>query len=248
MRYSRRVTGAFTVKINDFEGPLDLLLSFIEERKLLVNDVSLSNVADDFLAYLKNQETFPLGQAAHFVLVAATLLLLKSRSLLPMLLLTNEEEGDIKDLEFRLKLLQVFRGVAKSIGNGIGSPMFFGYGAKIIEPIFSPSNDLSIQNLIEAAHRTLHNAPQNTFTPEVSVRKIISLEDMINRLAERVQKAINLSFKEFAGEGKADKRELVVGFLAMLELVKRGIVAVSQESSFDDIKMNYQGTAQAPKF
>jgi len=239
---------SFTVKIKDFEGPLDLLLSFIEERKLLVNDVSLSSVADDFLAYLQDQESFPLGQAAQFVLVAATLLLLKSRSLLPVLELTGEEEGDIKDLEFRLKLLQIFRGVAKKIGNTLGSPLFFGYGVKVTEPIFSPAKDLSIQSLTEAAHRTLRNAPKSVFIPEISVRKIISLEDMINRLAQRIEKAINLSFKEFAGAGKTDKRELIVGFLAMLELVKRGIVAVSQEASFGDITMNYQGSIKAPNF
>lgn len=239
---------AFTVKINDFEGPLDLLLSFIEERKLLVNDVSLSSVADEFLEHLQTQESFPLGQAAHFVLVAATLLLLKSRSLLPVLALTSDEEGDIKDLEFRLKLLQVFRGVAKKIGNTLGSPMFFGYGAKITEPIFSPAKDLSTQSLVEAAHRALKNAPQSTLAPEISVRKVMSLEDMIDRLAQRIEKAITLSFKDFAGAGQADKRELVVGFLAMLELVKRGMVAVSQESSFGDIQMNYQGSMKAPNF
>lgn len=106
----------FSVKTPVFEGPLDLLLSLIEDRKLLISDVSLTKVADDFIGYIQNQVAFPVGTAANFILVSATLLLLKSRALLPVLSLTKDEEGDIKDLEFRLKLYQLFRNVATELG------------------------------------------------------------------------------------------------------------------------------------
>lgn len=242
------MSATFTVRAGDFEGPLDLLLSLIEERKLLVNDVSLTQVADDFLEYLKSQPKFPMGQAAQFVLIAATLILLKSRSLLPVLSLSKDEEGDIRDLEFRLKIYQVFRTVSRALGNVSRGRMFFGYGARIDEPIFSPPPDLSVQSLTEAASRALESAPRIHLTPEVSVQSVVTLEEMIDRLSQRIEKAINLSFKEFAGASKTDKKELVVGFLAMLELVKRGMLAVSQEASFGDITMNYQGTVKAPNF
>ena len=75
----------FTVSAGYFEGPLDLLLSLIEELRMLVSDVSLSEVADAFLAYVSSKESLPVGETAHFIVVAATLLLLKSRSLLPIL-------------------------------------------------------------------------------------------------------------------------------------------------------------------
>ena len=238
---------AFTVKAGNFEGPLDLLLSLIEERKLLVNDVSLTRVADDFLEYLKSQPSFPMRQAAQFVLVAATLILLKSRSLLPVLSFSEEEEGDVRDLEFRLRVYQVFRDVAKKLGT-LSSRMFFGEGARIDEPLFSPSPDLSLDNITEAASRALENAPQITLKREVSVRSVVTLEEMMRRLSERIEKAISLTFKEFAGASKADKKELVVGFLAMLELVKRGMLAVSQEASFGEITMNYQGSIKPPHF
>ncbi len=237
---------AFTVKVGEFEGPLDLLLSLIEDRKMLVSDVSISSVADDFLSYVQAQGAFPLGQATHFVLVAATLLLLKSRALLPVLSLSNEEEGDVKDLEYRLRLYQAYRTFARALG-GLRERMFFGGGARTAEPLFTPSKDLSLQSIQEAIHRALQNAPTKEITKEVTVKSVVSLEDMMTRLSERIERALSLTFKDFAGSPE-DKREIVVGFLAMLELVKRGLVMVNQEQSFGDIHMNYSGEVGAPRF
>ena len=99
---------AYTVKTGVFEGPLDLLLELITERKLFVNDVSLSQVADDFVRYLEEHEStgwqIPLGESAEFILVASTLMLIKSKSLLPMFILSEDEEESIHDLEDRLAL------------------------------------------------------------------------------------------------------------------------------------------------
>ena len=241
------MTTAFSVKVRDFEGPLDLLLDLIEERKMLITDVSISKVADDFLSYLQEQGGFPLGQATNFVYISATLLLLKSRSLLPVLTLTDDEETDVKDLEFRLRLYQVFRSVAKTFPNG-GARIFFGNGIGITEPIFLPSKDLSLQAISDAMNRILAQAPQKIKNPEVSVATVISLEEMIDRLSERIQKAIQMTFRDFAGKNAEDKREIVVGFLAMLELVKRGLVLVNQEQQFGDIHMNYGGNLGAPTY
>lgn len=236
----------FSVKAGDFEGPLDLLLSLIEERKMLISDVSLSQVADDFLKYLETHVALPVGQAAHFIVVAATLLLIKSRALLPVLTLTDEEEGDVKDLEFRLALFQVIRNAARTMATQT-KRMFFGDGARIVDPVFVPPKDLSLASVTEAAARALRNAPKVSERKEVAVKSVISLEAMIDRLSDRIQNAIHMSFRDFAGGG-SDKREVVVGFLAMLELVKRGLLMVEQHASFGDITMNYNGAMNAPRF
>ncbi|MDE2079287.1 MAG: segregation/condensation protein A [Patescibacteria group bacterium] len=237
---------SFSVKAGDFEGPLDLLLSLIEERKMLISDISLSQVADDFLKYLETHVALPVGQAAHFIVVAATLLLIKSRALLPVLTLTDEEEGDVKDLEFRLALYQVIRNAARGMAS-LTQHMFFGPGARIVDPVFVPPKDLSLASITEAAARALQNAPKIAERKEVAVKSVISLEAMIDRLSNRIQRAVHMSFKEFAGGG-GDKREVVVGFLAMLELVKRGLLMVEQHASFGDITMNYNGTMNPPRF
>jgi segregation and condensation protein A len=245
--YSLAVENTFSVKAGEFEGPLDLLLDLIEERKMLISDVSLSQVADDFLKYLETHVALPLGQAAHFVAVAATLLLIKSRALLPVLSLTEEEEVDVKDLEFRLAVFQIIRDAARGM-TALTRHMFFGSGARIADPLFTPSKDLSLASIQEAASRVIENAPRPApEKDEVAVRKVISLEDMIGRLSERIEKAVHMSFRDFAGTPE-DKREFVVSFLAVLELVKRGLLLAEQQDRFGEITMNYNGAVGAPSF
>ena len=238
---------AFSVKAGEFEGPLELLLNLVEERKLLVSDVSLSQVADDFLSYLETHIAFPVGQAAHFVVVAATLLLIKSRALLPVLTLTDDEVGDMKDLEFRLRVYQIVRNASRGFVS-LTRHMYIGSGARVSDPLFAPSKDLSLSTIQEAAKRVLQSAPKATFAPTVMVKTVISLEEMIDRLSDRIQKAVNMTFKDFSTSGTGDKIELVISFLAMLELVKRGLLMVEQRDSFGDITMNYGGEMRAPRY
>jgi len=160
--------------------------------------------------------------------------------------LTKDEEGDIKDLEFRLKLYQAFRDATRSFANGTRR-IFFGDGARVAEPMFVPPPDLSLASLQEAAGRALESAPRPEKKKEITVHSVISIEEMMDRLSERIQKAINMSFKDFTGSS-ADKREMVVGFLAMLELVKRGMVLVEQEGQFTEISMKYSGALGAPSY
>ena len=76
----------YTVKTEAFEGPLELLLNLIEKRKLFISDISLAQVADDYIEYINKQEDFPMASTADFILVASTLVLIKSKSLLPTFL------------------------------------------------------------------------------------------------------------------------------------------------------------------
>src|SRR3989344_4796688 len=107
----------YTVKTTVFEGPLDLLLELVTKRKLFVNDVSLSEVTDDFILYLEKHDEFPIGESAEFIVVASTLMLIKSRSLLPMIELSDEEEESIHDLENRLALYARVKTLAVGLKN-----------------------------------------------------------------------------------------------------------------------------------
>src|SRR3989338_3882690 len=104
---------SFAVRVGEFEGPMELLLELVEEQKLPINQVALATVADSFLEYLKQlpKSLSANGQAemnvlGNFVVIAATLILIKSISLLPTLAVTDEEEEQIGDLERRLRLYQ----------------------------------------------------------------------------------------------------------------------------------------------
>ncbi len=229
------MTSVFTVKSHIFEGPLPLLLSLIEERKLHINDIALATVADDFITYTQTQGDFPMKDSAEFILIASTLLLIKSKSLLPSLELTEHEQSDIAQLELRLKLYQRFRHVATLLRPLFGNTPLFAPEERPRPIVFSAHPRIAAQTLLAAVKDALQNIPKPTHTPTVTVRTIISLEDMIERLSSRVQRALSTSFKEFAGIGKKEKVEVIVSFLAMLELVKRGVVAAKQNNHFEDI-------------
>lgn len=227
----------FTVKTEAFEGPLLLLLDLIEKRKLLINDISLAHVTDDYVSYIESKGNFPMSDAADFIFIASTLLLIKSKSLLPVLQLSGEEQHDIANLERRLKLLQRFRALSIHLRQIFGTHPLFAPEERTLTPVFSPHHGITIENILRSAQEAIRNIPKKDFLPQVAVRTVISLEDMITRLSSRVEAALSMSFKDFAGVGKKEKVEVIVGFLAMLELVKRGVIAVQQNQHFSDITM-----------
>ncbi len=227
----------FTIKTNNFEGPLDLLLDLIEKRKFFINDLSLSKVTDDFIAHIQQFENLPMGESAHFILIASTLLLIKSRSLLPQLNLTEEEQGDIHDLETRLKIYKRIKDASAQIEKIFGDMMIFPQKARRMEPVFAPSPDFTLERVLSSLQDLIKRLPKKERLPEVMVKKVVSLEDMIGDLTQRIQTQLRMSFKDFAGEHKGDRVNFIVSFLAMLELVKQGVVNVTQESNFGDIQM-----------
>src|SRR3989344_1771283 len=103
----------FTVKASEFEGPLDVLLNMIEERRLSISEINLAEVCDAYLAHLDKLPNLPLGETAQFILVASTLLLIKSRALLPMLDLSEEERESVEELERRLARYALIRKAAR---------------------------------------------------------------------------------------------------------------------------------------
>ncbi|MBL7045566.1 MAG: segregation/condensation protein A [Parcubacteria group bacterium] len=234
---NRMSSSGYIVKTEVFEGPFDLLLQLIEKRKLFINDLSLAQVTDSYLAHIKEQKR-SVGETANFILVASTLLLIKSKSLLPALELTDDEERSIEDLEYRLKLYKLFRDISIQVNMQFGkNPLFEGGERREKVIVFSPGNDISATSLILSLKQVLTAIPLKVFVPEAAIKKVVSLEATIEQLADRVTKAISISFRDFAGIDKNDKLQVVVSFLAMLELIKQGIINVTQSNRFDDITM-----------
>ena len=233
-----KTTSEYTIKTEAFEGPLDLLLNLIEKRKLFISDISLAQVADDYIEYINSQEDFPMASTADFILVASTLVLIKSKSLLPTLDLSSEEQESIDDLEKRLKLYQRMKELSVHISKNFGKNIMYPKTlSKTVSPVFSPDEDLSVSKIKEGIMSVLHNLPKKVIAmPKKVVEKVISLEEVMESLAERITKNLKMSFKEFSGGvGKAQKVDVIVSFLAMLELVKQGAISVSQDERFSDI-------------
>lgn len=229
---------SYNVKTHIFEGPLDTLLSLIEKRKLFINDISLAQVADDYIAYIKSLSDFPIADSAHFILIASTLVLIKSKSLLPNLSLSEEEESSIDDLEDRLKQYQKYKALSLHLKERFGINVEYlrlSEKEKII--VFAPDKNTSVGRLYETIQAVIKQIPKKEFVPKAIVQKVVSLEEMMESLFERIISSFKMSFKEFSGHGKVEKVNVIISFLAMLELVKQGIIQVRQDADFHDIEM-----------
>jgi segregation and condensation protein A len=228
----------YTIKTVNFEGPFVVLLNLIEERKLFINEISLAQVTEDYLKYVNNLNKLTPAEIASFIVVAATLILIKSKSLLPNFNLTLEEEGDIKNLEDRLKIFEFYSKLSNNIKNNFGKNIIFSPLERKNEVlVFLPDEQITAKNMMTFAHGVLGKIPQKVFLPKVEVKKVVSIEEMIDKLTKRIENSLKFNFKEFSG--KAETREervvVIVGFLAMLELVRQGILSVAQKSNFEDI-------------
>jgi len=233
----------FKIQTEVFEGPLDLLLTLVEKRKLFINDIALSKVTDDYIEHVQQFDKLPMGDSAQFILVASTLLLIKSRSLLPTLTLTEEEEEGINDLETRLKIYKRIKDASILVRNLFGKEIIFPQSQiKISEPVFSPHKSMNLLSLAEAIKDIIKNLPKKENIPKAIIRKIISLEEMIDSLTKRITAGLRMSFKEFSGAHTHEKVNIIVGFLAMLELVKQGVIQANQEETYGDIHMETKVT------
>ncbi|MDE2172911.1 MAG: segregation/condensation protein A, partial [Patescibacteria group bacterium] len=106
-----------------------------------------------------------------------------------------------------------------------------------INPVFAPDPEFSLERALLTLKDLINRLPKKETLPQKVVRKVISLEDMISNLTKRITSTLKMSFKQFTSEHKGEKVNVIVSFLAMLELVKEGVLLVSQESNFADIQM-----------
>ena len=228
----------FTVKTQAFEGPLSLLLELIEKRKLFISDISLAKVTDDFIEHIKQFDNIPMSESAHFILIASTLLLIKSKSLLPDLTLTDEEQGDIHDLETRLKIYKRIKEASINISKLFGKHVIFTQSqSRPITAVFAPDPEFNLEKVLYCLRDLINRLPKKEKLPQVIVKKVMSLEDMIGTLTTRITSHLRMSFRDFTRDHKENRVNVIVGFLAMLEMVKQGVLMVSQEATFGDIQM-----------
>jgi len=251
----------YKIKIGEYEGPLDLILSLIEKRKLCVNEISLAEITDGYINYLKNFEDFPLANGSDFLITASTLMLIKSLSLLPGISLTTEEKESIAELEERLRQYKEIKEKAVFIKENFGTKKILISGKKRNPEqniFFIPTKEISVSSLLLTAKNLISFLPKKETIPSVKIKKVISLEEAMEKLAKRIQSGIKMKFSEFLiktnnhkdasnrEEQKTEKINIVIGFLAMLELIKRGAIQAKQEFHFGEIDLeNNQITTPA---
>jgi segregation and condensation protein A len=246
---------SYELNIQNYSGPLEKLLELIEERKLAITEISLAVVTDDFLRYLetlkseikdgpkdKKQLEEELRMLADFIVVAARLMLIKSKSLLPELPLTEEEQSDIKDLETRLSLYQRLKSALKVVDEAwksenfsVSRPYFMQLGVPGqggIPPVFHPGGNVTTEAVFAALTRVYEGLQKFVLETETIHDTILSLEEKMKDIISRMTSVTETTLQRMAGASKGD---LVVTFLAMLHLAREQLVFLEQSDHFSDI-------------
>ncbi len=226
----------YLVKLEKFEGPLHLLLSLIEEEELSIADISLAKVTDGYLQIVRAAKEIDPEELADFLVVAAKLILIKSRILLPDLAI--EEEGP--SLEAQLKLYKNFVEASHTIEALLKKKqVMFGRVRPLIEqvPEFSPPPKLIVA-MLEAAFRNVIKSLEPLFSlPRAAVERAISIQEKINHMRTMILDRVALRFHDIL-KGAKSKTEAIVSFLALLELVKQRVIEVQQDALFKDITLH----------
>ena len=232
---------AYAVDTSVYKGPIEKLLELVEEKKLEITEVNLAEVTGDFLAYFetlrqaqgKEQQDFK-SIVADFLVVASRLLLIKSRVLLPSLELDEEEEEDIRDLEFRLKLYKELKGTKAYVRENWSEVPFMA-GREFLmskEPMFLPPKKIRPVHLQKAMVRVFDEL-QQFLMPEEKIERVVmklgdKIQELLNRLTEEPTDVGHL-------DGKKTREEVVTLFIAVLHLVRDHFVDVNQEDEYGKI-------------
>ncbi|MDO8625941.1 MAG: segregation/condensation protein A [Candidatus Magasanikbacteria bacterium] len=225
------------LKLEKFAGPLDLLLQLIGEDKLNITDVALAKVTEQYLAYLNTLEHERPDELADFLVVATRLVFMKSRELLPVL--TPDEDEGISLAE-QLKMYQKFV-VASKVVLALWERKLLAYGRA--EPLLRPAAfvlpaNARAQNLRVAIGELLKRLKPVAPLPEVSIDKSITLRERIQKIFDFLRQWKKISFRELF-KGAKNKTEIIVGFLALLELMKQDKIAISQPQAFSDMEIKH---------
>lgn len=232
----------YELKTEKFTGPLEKLLELIEAKQLAINEISLAEVTDDFLKYLEGLADADMRLVADFISVASRLVLIKSKSLLPDLSLTGEEESDIKDLEKRLKIYQELKPVLRILdklwkvaGREFSRPYFLEQSASLEggARVFYPGEGLEIRALTASLQKIFESFVSLELETKSIREKIVTLEEKIAEVVERLTREGESTFKNLSSA--KSRSEVIIIFLAILHLAHERLVALEQSGRFSDI-------------
>ncbi|MFZ5820106.1 MAG: segregation and condensation protein A [Chloroflexota bacterium] len=231
--------GDYTVQTPVYEGPLDLLLDLIERAELDVTSLALAQVTDQYLAYIHAMGQIVAEEISAFLVIAARLLQIKSEALLPRPPTREPGEEDPGEmLAEQLRIYKRFKEVANWLlereTRNLRTYLRLAPPPKIEGKL--DLSDVTLADLLEAAEAILARERDKQALGTVITAPKITIREKIEAIARRLSKSSNASFGELLGPSPT-RLEIVVTFLALLELVKRYRVAARQQALFGDIEI-----------
>jgi segregation and condensation protein A len=241
---------AFAVRLDNFEGPFDLLLGLIAKHKLDITEVALSQVTDEFIAHVKNLgDTWELEQTTSFLLVAATLLDLKAARLLPQGDVEDEEDLallEARDLLFaRLMQYRAFKQVASVLEGRLASeslrhPRAVGLEERFATLLPEVLIGIGLDDFARLAARAMEPKP----VLEVSLQHIhaakVSVREQAQLVVDRLRRSGTMTFRALCGDSP-DRLTTVARFLSLLELFREGAVSFDQVTPLGELTVRWTG-------
>jgi segregation and condensation protein A len=229
----------YQVHLPLFEGPLDLLLHLIEREQLDITKVALAQVTDQYLRHLAVLKEIEAETLTDFLVVAARLLLIKSNALLPKppLTLLEDEEEDVGDqLARQLSIYKQFKEVARTLGQRELDDLR-GFVRLAPPPQIEPRlslDDVTVYDLLDAVRWALAVRPADPGVDEVVSPITMTIGEQMELIRDRVSARARVSFAQLLHHS-ATRVEVIVTFIAVLELIKQYVVDVQQDAPFGDI-------------
>ena len=234
-------TTKYDLKLDNFEGPLDLLVYLIDKNKMDIYEVKLSDITDQYVNYLKQQEELNLEIASEFVVMASTLLLIKSKSLLPK---DVEDEAELTEEELLRRIIEYkkYKEISKLFKENITE--FSKRGYKLPENIELPKQkierEFKPEDIIEKykalIERNENKKNENAKNIEkIAIHETYSVADKVRDIFRELTKRPKFVFNSLFKLSEKPKAEVVTAFSGVLELSRRNKVNTEQEKLFGDI-------------
>ena len=236
-------TKKYAIKIDNFEGPLDLLCHLIDKNKMNIYDINLSEITDQYINYLKEQEKLNLEIASEFIIMASTLLYLKSKNLLPK---QEEEEEEITEEELIRRIIEYkkFKEISKVLKEQYknNSNRYF----KLQEEIKLPKQKIekNYESILipemykKVVERNEEKVNQNAKNIEkIAITDNYTVASKVKEMFKALIKNKKFTFNKMFSLKKHNKQEVVTAFSGLLELSRRSKVLTKQEKLFGDIEV-----------
>ncbi len=239
----------YKIKLEIFEGPLDLLLYLIKKEELDIYDIPITRITEQYLEYLNLMELLDLEVAGDFLVVAATLMQIKSKMLLPL----DPEGVETEELDPRAELVRrlleykAFKEASERL-RGFEtdrSGIFSRFGVETeTNGGDSPFFEISLFELIAAFSRVLKSLPKDTFHP--IIKDEFTVAEKVSEIIERLKKETKIYFSRLFKSAK-HKQEVITIFLALLELIKQKQVLIRQDDHFGEIEISRKEMSLGPE-
>lgn len=229
------------LKLSNFDGPLDLLLSLVKENKIEIKDIFVSQVTEQFLEYMNQVSELDVELASEYMAMAATLLEIKSRALLPPVVKDDEPEEETPEavLIRQLEEYKLFKEIVTELKEQENVDRFYRDPDKNVgKEVSVIKENLSLDGFIAAFNKFLAKlqvkSQQSTTVSRTMARESFSVPQKINFIREVLKTVNEFKFTELFEPG-ASRNEYVTTFIAVLELTKLQIITIRQSDIFEDI-------------